>query len=122
LRARVQVHEALGDPIFSIVILNEKEDPVFAASSMIDQPDTGSYVDGQIVEVVLDLENAFAPGRYSISVTVAHKGTGTDVIDRAHRLASFLVASPRAAGGLVDLPHELHVAPVSEPARAKTAS
>jgi ABC-type polysaccharide/polyol phosphate transport system ATPase subunit len=122
LRARVQVHESLSDPIFSIVILNEKEDPVFAASSMIDQPDTGSYVDGQIVEVVLDLENAFAPGRYSISVTVAHKGTGTDVIDRAHRLASFLVASPRAAGGLVDLPHELHVAPVSEPARAKTAS
>jgi energy-coupling factor transporter ATP-binding protein EcfA2 len=122
LRARINVHEPLGDPIFSVVFLNEKQDAVFAASSMIDQPDSGSYEPGDVAEVVLDVENAFAPGRYSVSVSVAHKGTGTEVIDRAHKLTSFLVASPRAAGGLVDLPHDLQVAPVSEPARERTAS
>jgi hypothetical protein len=116
------VQESLSDPIFSVVFLNEKQDAVFAASSMIDQPDSGSYEPGDVAEVVLDLENAFAPGRYSVSVSVAHKGTGTEVIDRAHKLTSFLVASPRAAGGLVDLPHDLHVAPVSAPARERTAS
>jgi ABC-2 type transport system ATP-binding protein len=122
LRTRVDVHAALSDPIFSVVFLNEKRDAVFAASTMIDQPDTGDYMPGETAEIVLDVDNAFAPGRYSISISVAHKGTGTDVIDRSHNIASFLVASPRAAGGLVDLPHELHVGPVSEPARERTPS
>jgi ABC-type polysaccharide/polyol phosphate transport system ATPase subunit len=122
LRARIDVRQPLQDPIFSVVFVNEKLDGVFAASSMIDQPDSGSYAPGDVAEFVLDFENAFAPGRYFVSIVVAHKGTGTDLIDRGHKLASFLVASPRAAGGVVDLPHDLHVAPVSQPATERTAS
>jgi ABC-2 type transport system ATP-binding protein len=122
LRARVRVHQRLQDPIFSVVFVNEKLDGVFAASSMIDQPETGSYEPGDSAEFAVDFENAFAPGRYYVSIVVAHKGTGTDLIDRGHKLASFLVASPRAAGGVVDLPHDLRVTPVGEAAKQRTAS
>jgi ABC-type polysaccharide/polyol phosphate transport system ATPase subunit len=122
LRARVDVRRPLQDPIFSVVFVNEKLDGVFAASSMIDQPETGTYSPGDTAEFALDFENAFAPGRYYVSIVVAHKGTGTDLIDRGHKLASFLVASPRAAGGAVDLPHELRVAPAPAPASQRAAT
>jgi ABC-2 type transport system ATP-binding protein len=122
LRARVAVHQRLENPIFSVIFVNEKLDGVFTASSMIDQPETGSYEPGDSAEIAVDFENAFAPGRYYVSIVVAHKGTGTDLIDRGHQLASFLVASSRAAGGVVDLPHDLRVTPVGEAAKERTAS
>ena len=61
------VHEPLSDPIFSVVFTQrEASDPVFAASSMIDQHETGTLRQpGDLVEVVLEFENSFAPGRYS---------------------------------------------------------
>jgi len=120
LRARVRFHRALDNPSFNVIFVTEGQQNLWAASSIIDEPRTGRFEAGETAELVLSFENAFSPGRYHVSLVMAHEGLGTDIIDRRDALFSFLVASPRAAGGLVDLPHELSIerlgARVGEPA------
>ncbi len=52
-------------------------------------------------------ENVLAPGRYNPLFTLAHRGTGMDLIDRYEGAFSFVVTGPEAMGGAVDLPVEV---------------
>ena len=54
-------------------------------------------------------ENVLAPGRYNPLFTLAHRGTGLDLMDRFEGAFSFVVTGPEAMGGLVDLPVEVSV-------------
>ena len=49
-------------------------------------------------------DNVLAPGRYNPLFTLAHRGSGLDVIDRFEGAFSFVVTGADAPGGLVDLP------------------
>ena len=49
-------------------------------------------------------ENVLAPGRYSPVITLAHRGSGLDVIDRFEGDFSFVVTGVAPQGGMVDLP------------------
>ncbi len=48
-----------------------------------------------------------APGRYSPLLTLAHRGTGLDLMDRFEGGFSFVVTGAEAIGGVVDLPVEV---------------
>jgi hypothetical protein len=54
-------------------------------------------------------ENVLAPGRYNPLFTLAHRGTGLDLIDRIEGAFSFVVTGSEAMGGAVDLPVEVGI-------------
>ena len=54
-------------------------------------------------------DNVLAPGRYSPLFTLAHRGTGLDLMDRFEGAFSFVVTGPQAMGGLVDVPVDVSV-------------
>ena len=49
-------------------------------------------------------DNVLAPGRYSPVITLSHRGSGLDVMDRFEGAFSFVVTGRSALGGMVDLP------------------
>lgn len=65
---------------------------------------------GEEVIFSFSFENVLAPRRYKTSVTVAHRGTGLDVIDRIEDAFSFVVTSVQTSGGLIDVPVEVDIA------------
>ena len=46
-------------------------------------------------------------------MVVSRPGSGLDFMDRWEQMFSILVTSANAAGGLVELPHELTIEPTS---------
>jgi hypothetical protein len=54
---------------------------------------------------------SLAPGHYDVSMVVSRPGSGLDFMDRWAQMLTMLVASPNAAGGLAELPHELTIEP-----------
>ena len=64
---------------------------------------------GEEVVFSFTFDNVLAPGRYNPLFTLAHRGTGLDLMDRFEGAFSFVVTGPEAMGGLVDLPVEVGV-------------
>jgi hypothetical protein len=65
---------------------------------------TGRYEAGDQAVFAFWFHNVLAPNRYYATITVAHRGSGLDLIDRFTREYSFVVTGSRATGGLVDVP------------------
>ncbi len=63
-----------------------------------------SFAAGEEVLCSFALENVLAPGRYNPLFTIAHRGTGMDLMDRIEGAFSLVVTGPEAMGGAVDLP------------------
>jgi ABC-type polysaccharide/polyol phosphate transport system ATPase subunit len=108
-KALVQVYEPVDDPSFAVAWVNEYDQNHFVASTASQGEHTGRFEAGETVLISLSFANVFAPGRYYLSVKLAHRGSGGDIIDRCERLLSVVVAATQSAGGLVDLPHELTI-------------
>jgi hypothetical protein len=70
---------------------------------------TGRFEQGETVTFTVSFENALAPGSYALSTLIARRGGGAMEIDRYEGIFSIMVTGARAAGGLVDLPHELEI-------------
>ena len=70
---------------------------------------SGRFAAGEEVLFSFSFDNVLAPGRYSPLFTLAHRGTGLDLMDRFEGSFSFVVTGPEAMGGLVDLPVEVGV-------------
>ena len=65
---------------------------------------SGRYSAGEEVLFSFSFENVLGPGRYSPLFTLAHRGTGLDLMDRFEGGFSFVVTGPDALGGVVDVP------------------
>ena len=111
--SRVRMHAGIHHPSIAAVFEDGDHRAIFAASSVWHEQRTGVFNAGDEVLVRFTFENAFAPGRYWATTTVARAGAGNDVVDRRERLASVVVTGNRAGGGAVDLPYDLTVEPVS---------
>ena len=74
---------------------------------------SGRFRAGEEVVFSFAFENVLAPGRYSPVFTLAHRGSGLDVMDRFEGAFSFVVTGPQALGGLVDVPVDVAVRRVS---------
>jgi hypothetical protein len=106
----VRFHRAMEEPVFAFHMRNEPRHTVFAASTDARPEGVGSFAAGETARVRVRIGGYWlAPNRYTVSPSVAHAGTGADVIDLREDLASIVVHGTRVTGGLVDLPHEITV-------------
>jgi hypothetical protein len=103
---RVAFRERVERPQFGVVLSDESNRPVFAATTAWRHRDTGSFEAGAQVEVRLDLENLLATGSYLVSPEVIHDGTPRRVIDHREDAARLDVSGGRRGAGIVELPHE----------------
>jgi ABC-type polysaccharide/polyol phosphate transport system ATPase subunit len=109
LAVRVRFEDSVENPFFSAAFLNEDGRLVFVASTGSGSRDTGRFEAGERITFKVRFDNSLAPGRYSVTAGLSRPGTGDALIDRAEQATTFAVAGARAAGGLVDLPHEIRV-------------
>jgi ABC-type polysaccharide/polyol phosphate transport system ATPase subunit len=108
-RMRAEFTREVVDPAFTMIFYDDARHPVFVATTSLSHERSGRFAAGEHADVAVSLRCVFAPGRHSLTAIVAHSGSGQDVIDRWDGVFSFVVAGPRATGGLVDLPHEMKV-------------
>jgi ABC-type polysaccharide/polyol phosphate transport system ATPase subunit len=104
LNARVLFMVDVDDPAASLYILNEEHKAIVIANTAVENERSGHFRAGEEVVFSFAFDNVLAPGRYSPMFTLAHRGSGLDLIDRFEGGFSFVVTGPDALGGLIDLP------------------
>jgi ABC-type polysaccharide/polyol phosphate transport system ATPase subunit len=107
--AKVRVNETLHDPLFGVVLHNDRDETVLAASSHWVQERTGTFAAGSEVTYRLRFETIFSPGRYQATPAVAHRGAGIRWIDRREKFVSAVVTATRATDAAVIIPYELEI-------------
>jgi ABC-type polysaccharide/polyol phosphate transport system ATPase subunit len=108
VRMRVRFAADVENPIFAVILLNESGHPVFVTNTDSQRITTGRFTAGSEATVALRFDNWLAPGRYRLNATVARAGMGADLFD-AHMTSSIIVLADRPGGGMMDLPHTLHI-------------
>jgi ABC-type polysaccharide/polyol phosphate transport system ATPase subunit len=109
LKALVNFTVDVEDPVASLYVLNEEHVAIVVATTARENEHSGRFCAGENALFSFSFENVLAPGRYSPLFTVAHRGTGLDLMDRFEGAFSFVVTGPAAMGGLVDLPVDVSV-------------
>ena len=104
LKALVNFTVDVEDPVASVYVLNEEHVAIVVATTSRENEHSGRFRAGEEVLFSFSFENVLAPGRYSPLFTLAHRGTGLDMMDRFEGAFSFVVTGTQAMGGLVDLP------------------
>ncbi|HEY2141448.1 MAG TPA: ABC transporter ATP-binding protein [Solirubrobacteraceae bacterium] len=122
IRALVKFMVDVEDPVAGVYVLNEEHVAILVATTARENERSGSFRAGEEVVFSFSFANVLAPGRYSPLFTLAHRGTGLDLMDRFEGAFSFVVTGPEATGGLIDVPVEVsvarHTAPVPSQVRA----
>jgi ABC-type polysaccharide/polyol phosphate transport system ATPase subunit len=113
LRARVAFARDVEDPVASLYLLNDDHRAVVVATTAREHERSGSFRAGEEVVFSFAFDNVLAPGRYNPVFTLAHRGSGLDLMDRFEGSFSFVVTGTEALGGLVDLPTKTSVARVA---------
>ena len=105
---RVRFARAATDPVFEIRLTDGRGEPVFAVSSATQQPATGRFAAGDLIEVWVSFDNWFAPGRYDITPQVTYPGSGRRIM-AVREKASSVVITGAHGGGMVDVPHAFQI-------------
>jgi ABC-type polysaccharide/polyol phosphate transport system ATPase subunit len=108
-RVSVEFAREVEDPAFTMVFYDDQWHDIFVATTAHDTDRRGRFAAGEAAQFSVTFDCVFRPGRYFPTAIVAHRGSGTDVIDRWDRLFDFLVTGPRATGGLIDIPYTTDV-------------
>jgi hypothetical protein len=117
--ARVRFVEPVDDPLFGVVLQNDRRETVLAASTLWSDPTPGRYEPGDEVTYRVRFENRLVPGRYFATPAVARQGQGIAWIDRRERMTDLLVTGLARTDAVVDLPYEVTV---SRAARAEVTT
>jgi len=110
LRALVSFLVDVEDPVASVYVLNEDHVAIIVSTTLRENERSGRFASGEEVLFSFSFENVLAPGRYNPLFTLAHRGTGLDLMDRLEGALSFVVTGPEAMGGLIDVPVDVSVA------------
>jgi len=110
LKALVRFTVPVEDPVASVYVLNDEHVAILVATSAREHESSGHFDAGEEALFSFSFENVLAPGRYNPLFTLAHSGTGLDIMDRFEGSVSFVVTAAQALGGLIDLPVEVEVA------------
>ncbi|HEY6780654.1 MAG TPA: ABC transporter ATP-binding protein [Thermoleophilaceae bacterium] len=113
----LRFNAVVDDPVFGLSLRNDAGHTVFATSTQWDTPETGRFEAGETVVVRIKVPAWFAPSRYRATPSLARPGGGADTLDIREDLASFILHSTRASGGVIDPPHTIEVERVREAAR-----
>jgi ABC-type sulfate/molybdate transport systems ATPase subunit len=116
LKALVKFMVDVDDPIASLYVLNEQHVAIVVATTSREGAQSGHFDAGAEVLFSFSFENVLAPGRYSPLFTLAHHGSGLDLMDRFEGGFSFVVTGVEAMGGLIDLPVDVGVSRAPLPA------
>jgi ABC-type polysaccharide/polyol phosphate transport system ATPase subunit len=116
LRALVKFRVAVEDPVASVYVLNEEHVAIIVATTLRKNERSGHFGAGEEVLFSFSFENVLAPGRYNPLFTLAHRGTGLDLMDRVEGAFSFVVTGSEPMGGLIDVPVEVSVGQSRAPA------
>jgi ABC-type polysaccharide/polyol phosphate transport system ATPase subunit len=118
LKALVKFMVDVEDPVASLYVLNEEHVAIVVATTAREAERSGRFQAGEEALFSFSFENVLAPGRYSPLFTLAHRGTGLDLMDRFEGGFSFIVSGTEAMGGVVDVPVAVAVTrgplPISE--------
>jgi ABC-type polysaccharide/polyol phosphate transport system ATPase subunit len=110
---RVVFSETVVDPLFALVIEDE-EHRIFMDGGNHHFPGAGRFQPGDEAVVRMTFTAFMAPGRYHVTLGVAHPGTGLEALDRRDRLTSFMVTATAQTSGVVVLPFEIDVTRTTE--------
>jgi ABC-type polysaccharide/polyol phosphate transport system ATPase subunit len=105
----VTFHEDMQDPIFAWGLRNEAGLTVMNSTTFYDHPRTGHFKAGQTVVATTGFALRVAGNRYTLTPSVAHRGSGGDIVDVRDDLVTLLVHSSRITGGIVDLEQSFRV-------------
>jgi ABC-type polysaccharide/polyol phosphate transport system ATPase subunit len=108
MRARIRFATPMENPIFGVIVRNERADDVLVSNTMYDGIETGSFQAGEEACYTLCFEVLFADGAYSASPAVAYQDAQR-FADWRDDLLTFSIRSDRYSGGVVDLPHRASV-------------
>jgi ABC-type polysaccharide/polyol phosphate transport system ATPase subunit len=105
----VRFQARVEDPIFAITVRNDSRATIFATTSSVAHGPSGAFDPGDMAIVRVRMENQLGPSTYTASPSVAHSGSGADVIDVREDIATIVVHATNFSGGVVDLPHEFTI-------------
>ncbi|HEY4450076.1 MAG TPA: ABC transporter ATP-binding protein [Solirubrobacteraceae bacterium] len=109
LKALVRFAVDVEDPAASLYVLNEEHVAIVVATSQRENERSGRFSAGAQALFSFAMDNVFAPGRYSPLFTLAHRGTGLDLMDRFDGAFTFVVTGIEAMGGVIDIPVEVAI-------------
>ncbi len=115
--AEVRFEATVEDPVFGLSLRNDAGHTVFATSTQWDTPETGRFEAGDTAIARVKVPAWFAPSRYRATPSLARPGGGAATLDVREDLASFILHSTRASGGVIDPPHTVELERVREAAR-----
>jgi ABC-type polysaccharide/polyol phosphate transport system ATPase subunit len=104
----VEFLDSAEELVFAVSLRNEVRHITFVPTSGW-QPIPGPFAQGDHIIVRLRFENWLAPGRYTLTPTVATLDPDYRVLDQREDVASLLVESPLRTGGTVDIPTECYI-------------
>ncbi len=99
----VRFREAVADPLFGLVLADDRAHPVFEASNAYDGA-SGSYAAGDEETVRVRFDCLLSSGRYDLTPAIARGGGGVAWIDRRERFASVVVTGVRNTDAVLDVP------------------
>jgi ABC-type polysaccharide/polyol phosphate transport system ATPase subunit len=107
-KAHIRFHRPMDEPVFGVIIKNDRGDHVFVTNTMFDQIRTGTFAAGDeaVYSVAFALE--LADGRHTASPAVAYQDAQR-FADWQEEIAGVAVRGERLSGGIVDLAHETDI-------------
>jgi ABC-type polysaccharide/polyol phosphate transport system ATPase subunit len=118
----VEIREDVVDPVLGFVLMDDSHRRVFATTTTWQQKETGSFRAGERVELSVAFENWFTGGKYYASPFIAQQGFGAETMDERHDAVAVAIIGSHEGGGVVDLPHDVAVRRVTDPAPAARGS
>jgi ABC-type polysaccharide/polyol phosphate transport system ATPase subunit len=109
LKVLVTFNADVSDPAVTMSLLNEHRQPVVVATTAATTERTGDFSAGERALFAFSFHNMLAPGRYHPVLTITHRGSGLNVIDRFAGGMSFVVRGVVASGGMVEIPVQTEV-------------
>jgi ABC-type polysaccharide/polyol phosphate transport system ATPase subunit len=113
IRVLIRFHKRLEEPVFGVILKNERGEQVVVTNTLFEGAQTGSFAPGDEALYSLSFDVHLADGRYSASPAVAYQDTQR-FADWREDAISFLVRGERHTGAIVDLPYETTVERVGE--------
>jgi ABC-type polysaccharide/polyol phosphate transport system ATPase subunit len=105
---RARFTETLTDPLFGVVIADDRGTPVFEASNLLRGP-SGTFPAGEETTIRIGFDNVLSSGRYEATPAIAHGGSGAAWVDRRERFTSVVVTAARSTDAVLDVPFELEI-------------
>lgn len=120
-RARVRFHKAHEDPVFGIILKNERGDHVWVTNTIFDRISTGSFSPGDEALYTLRFEAYLGEGPYSAAPAVAYRDAKR-FADWREDAAHLTVHADQFTNSIVDLPHATEIRPAERSAAPSRVS